>query len=82
MSLETSVLSFSILEERLISMNSVSVYIWRPPLIVGSTVKSNVNSLPSFCGLALRAARTSDCSEELRVSAEMMVIFSSLLNCW
>jgi len=82
MSLLTSVFTFSSLETKLISINSVSVYIYNPPLIDASTVKSRVNSFPVLDGLAFKAERTSDYSDDVRVSAEIIVIFSSLLNCW
>ena len=71
-----------ILDWRDMSMNSVSVYIWRPPLMDESTVNSRMNSLPSFWGLDLRADITSAYSPESRSTADMIVIFSSLFKSW
>lgn len=69
-------------DKRDISMNSDSVYIWRPPWIIGSTWYSIVNSFPWLLGLALRAYITSAYSDALSSTAEMIVIFSSLLKAW
>jgi len=63
-SLLMSLLILSILDYKLMSMNSVSVYIWRPPLIAGSIVNSSENSLSAFCGLDFKAASTSLSSED------------------
>ena len=80
--LVTSFLSLSSLDAKLMSMNSVSVYIWRPPLMVASIWNSSLNSLPALFGLAFKAASTSSLSDWLSGSAEMIVIFSSLLRSW
>ena len=39
-------------EARDMSMNSLSVYIWRPPTMAESTSYSMVNALPALAGLA------------------------------
>lgn len=81
-SLATSSLMRIILDAMDISINSDSVYICRPPWMELSTVYSIVKALPAFWGFAYKAESTCDCYSLLRASAEMIVIFSSLLNCW
>jgi len=56
---EISVFSLSSLEDKLMSMNSDSVYIWSPPRIDSSTLNSNTNSLPWFWGFDFKAFNTS-----------------------
>ena len=46
MSLATSCWILSSLDDKLMSINSDSVYIWRPPIIDGSYLNSSWNSLP------------------------------------
>ncbi len=64
------------------SMNSLSVYIWRPPRMYLSIWYSIVKALPEFYGFCCKACNTCAFWVEVSSSAEIIVIFSSLLNCW
>jgi len=63
------------------SINSDSVYIYNPPKIDSSSLNSSWNSFPWFLGFDFNADKTYDCWSAFNLAVEIIVIFSSLLNC-